>query len=140
MKIFIIEDDANKCKDIIRCLQERLSQVKIDCASSYAKGIKKGCSGNYNIIIVDNCLPFYDDNPIDLHPDMAELIIEELVEFTGDSVGKFIICSQYEKEEEGEKLRKVQKRNKEVCLGVVKYENNSDKWKDNLIRFITTTI
>ncbi len=140
MKILIIEDDTFKCKDIVKCLQENLPQAEIDTATSYAEGVKKGYSGNYNIIVVDNCLPFYESNPYDLHPDMAELIMEELDELAGDTVGKFIICSQYEAEEEGEKLRKVQKRRSSVCLGVVRYECNCDKWKDELITLINTTI
>jgi len=140
MKILIIEDDAFKCKDIVKCLQENLPQAEIDTATSYAKGVKKGYSGNYNLIIVDNCLPFYESNPYDLHPDMAELIMEELDELDGDTVGKFIICSQYETEEEGEKLRRVQKRRSSVCLGVVRYECNCDNWKDELITLINMTI
>ena len=140
MKILIIEDDAFKCKEIVKCLQENLPQAEIDTATSYAKGVKKGYSGNYNLIIVDNCLPFYESNPYDLHPDMAELIMEELDELAGDTVSKFIICSQYETEEEGEKLRKVQKRRSSVCLGVIRYECNCDNWKDELITLINTTI
>ena len=140
MKILIIEDDAFKCKDIVKCLQENLPQAEIDTATSYAKGVKKGYSGNYNLIIVDNCLPFYESNPYDLHPDMAELIMEELDELAGDIVGKYIICSQYETEEEGEKLRRVQKRRSRVCLGVVRYECNCDNWKDELITLINMTI
>ena len=140
MKILIVEDDAFKCKDIVKCLQENLPQAEIDTATSYAKGVKKGYSGNYNLIIVDNCLPFYESNPYDLHPGMAELIMEELDELTGDTVGKFIICSQYETEEEGEKLRRVQKRRSSVCLGVVRYECNCDNWKDELITLINMTI
>ena len=140
MKILIIEDDAFKCKDIIKCLQETLPQAEIDTATSYATGVKKGYSGIYNIIIVDNCLPFYNSNPNNLHSDMAELIMEELDELVGDTVGKFIICSQYETEEDGEKLRRVQKRRSSVCLGVVRYECNCDDWKDELIGFINKTI
>lgn len=140
MKILIIEDDTFKCKDIVKCLQENLPQAEIDTATSYAKGVKKGYSGNYNLIIVDNCLPFYESNPYDLHPDMAELIMEELDELAGDTVGKFIICSLYETEEEGEKLRRVQKRRSSVCLGVVRYECNCDNWKDELITLINMTI
>ncbi len=135
MKILIIEDDTFKCKDIVKFLQENLPQAEIDTATSYAKGVKKGYSGKYNIIVVDNCLPFYDSNPYDLHPDMAELIMEEL-----DELGKFIICSQYKTEDEGEKLRRVQKRRSSVCLGVVRYECNCDNWKDELITLINTTI
>lgn len=140
MKILIIEDDTFKCKDIVKCLQENLPQAEIDTATSYAKGVKKGYSGKYNIIVVDNCLPLYDSNPYDLHPDMAELIMEELDELAGDTVGKFIICSLYETEEEGEKLRRVQKRRSSVCLGVVRYECNCDNWKDELITLINMTI
>lgn len=140
MKILIIEDDTFKCKDIVKFLQENLPQAEIDTATSYAKGVKKGYSGKYNIIVVDNCLPFYDSNPYDLHPDMAELIMEELDELAGDTVGKFIICSQYETEDEGEKLRRVQKRRSSVCLGVVRYECNCDNWKDELFTLINATI
>ena len=140
MKILIIEDDAFKCKDIVKCLQENLPQAEIDTATSYAKGVKKGYSGNYNLIIVDNCLPFYESNPSDLHPDMEELIMDELDELAGDTVGKFIICSQYETEEEGEKLRRVQKRRSSVCLGVVRYECNCDNWKDEFITLINIDI
>ncbi len=140
MKILIIEDDGNKCKDIVKCLQGNYSQVDIDTAASYSKGVKKGYSGKYDIIIVDNCLPFYDTNPYDLHPDMAELIMEELYELEGESVGKFIICSQYETEEEGEKLLRVQKRRSNVCLGVVRYECICDNWKAELLDFINKVI
>ncbi len=140
MKILIIEDDAFKCEDIVKCLEKNLPKAEIDTAVSYVKGVKKGYSGEYNIIIVDNCLPFYDSKPYDLHSDMAELIMEELDELGGDTVGKFIICSQYETEEEKERLLKVQKRRSNVCMGVVRYECNNDDWKNKLLNFINKAI
>lgn len=140
MKILIIEDDTFKCKDIIKCLQENLPQEEIDTANSYSKGVKKGYSGNYNLIIVDNCLPYYDSNPYDLHPDMAELIMEELDELASNTIVKFIICSQYETEEKDRELHRVQMRHSGICLGVVKYECNCDKWKDDLLTLIKTSI
>lgn len=140
MKILIIEDNAYKCEDIVKCLQGNYPQAEIDTAASYSKGVRKGYSGNYDIIIIDNCLPFYDNNPYDLHPDMAELIMEELDEMSGDTAGKFIICSQYENEEEGEHLCRVQKRRSSVCLGVVRYQCDHDDWKEKIISLINNSI
>ena len=71
MKILIIEDSELKRKDIERFLKENFPDADVTTAVSYSSGLRKAYKGKFDVVILDNSLPYYEDRPYDIQPDMA---------------------------------------------------------------------
>ena len=94
MKILIIEDNTLKAQDIRQCLEEHYSDVVIETAAAYASGVRKAYRNQYDAVIIDNSLPYYESEPQNIQPDMAEIILEEFRDL--EISPKTIICSAFE--------------------------------------------
>ena len=133
MKILIIEDNTLKAQDIIRCLEDHYSAVTIETAAAYASGVRKAYRNQYDAVIIDNSLPYYESEPQNIQPDMAEIILEE---FSDLEIGpKTIICSAFDPGEKEDYFQKVVSR-WDFCLGFVMYDSASDDWRELLVKLI----
>lgn len=133
MRILIIEDDKIKAQDIIRCLKEHHSDVVIDIAASYASGVRQAFREKYDVVIIDNSLPYYENDPDNIQPDMARVILEECEDLEIHS--KSIICSAFEQVEKEEYFKNILSSFKN-CLGVVRYDCTENVWKEQLLNLI----
>lgn len=133
MKILIIEDNTLKAQDVKRCLEEHYSDVTIDTAAAYASGVRKAYRNNYDAVIIDNSLPYYEREPYDIQPDMAEIILEEFSDLEIEP--KTIICSAFEPGEKEEYFKKVVSR-RDFCIGYIRYDGTSSDWETELIDLI----
>ena len=80
MKILIIEDSELKRKDIERFLKENFPDADVTTAAAYSSGLRKAYKGEFDVVILDNSLPYYEDRPYDIQPDMARNVLEEIEE------------------------------------------------------------
>lgn len=133
MKVLIIEDNAIKAQDIHRCLQAHYPNVDIDTASAYASGLRKVYRGNYDVVVIDNSLPHYENEPLNIQPDMARIILEEFLDL--EIAPKSVICSAFEP---GEKEVYFQNLvfQYDFCIGFVRYDGCSFDWENRLISLI----
>ena len=67
MKILIIEDSELKRKDIERFLKENFPDADVTTAASYSSGLRKAYKGEFDVVILDNSLPYYEDRPSSAH-------------------------------------------------------------------------
>lgn len=133
MKILIIEDNTLKAQDIRQCLEEHYSDVVIETAAAYASGVRKAYRNQYDAVIIDNSLPYYESEPQNIQPDMAEIILEEFSDL--EISPKTIICSAFEPGEKEEYFQMVVSR-WDFCIGFVRYDCASDEWRDQLVKLI----
>ena len=133
MKILIIEDNTSKAQDVKRCLEDHYTEVKIDMAAAYASGVRKAYRNNYDVVIIDNSLPYYESEPYDIQPDMAEIILEEFSDL--EIAPKTIVCSAFESGEKEEYFQRVVSR-RYFCIGFVRYDCTSSEWEEKLINLI----
>lgn len=136
MKILIIEDNTLKAQDVKRCLEEHYTEVTIDTAAAYASGVRKAYRNNYDVVITDNSLPYFESEPYDIQPDMAEIILEEFSDL--EIAPKTIICSAFEPGEKEEYFQRVVSR-RDFCIGFVRYDPTSSEWEEKLINLIEST-
>lgn len=132
MKILIIEDNTLKAQDIRQCLEEHYSDVVIETAA-YASGVRKAYRNQYDAVIIDNSLPYYESEPQNIQPDMAEIILEEFSDL--EISPKTIICSAFEPGEKEEYFQMAVSR-WDFCIGFVRYDCASDEWRDQLVKLI----
>lgn len=133
MKILIIEDNAFKKKDIEKCISSHFAGALINGASAYSSGLRRAYNTEYDFVILDNGLPYYESTPMDIQPDMAQYILEELLEL--EICPKCIICSAFDpgtKEEYFDKLV----RGFEFCIGYVRYDSTDSSWESILVKLI----
>ena len=133
MKILIIEDNTLKAQDIRQCLEEHYSDVVIETAAAYASGVRKAYHNQYDAVIIDNSLPYYESEPQNIQPDMAEIILEEFSDL--EISPKTIICSAFEPGEKEEYFQMVVSR-WDFCIGFVRYDCASDEWRDKIVKLI----
>lgn len=133
MKILIIEDNTLKAQDVKRCLENHYTDVTIDTAAAYASGVRKAYRNKYDVIIIDNSLPYYESEPLDIQPDMAEIILEEFSDLEIEP--KTIICSAFEPGEKEEYFQRTVSR-RDFCIGFVRYDCASSDWENKLINLI----
>lgn len=133
MKILIIEDNTLKAQDIRQCLEEHYSDVVIETAAAYASGVRKAYRNQYDAVIIDNSLPYYESEPQNIQPDMAEIILEEFRDL--EISPKTIICSAFEPGEKEEYFQMAVSR-WDSCVGFVRYDCASDEWRDQLVKLI----
>ena len=133
MKILIIEDNTLKAQDIRQCLEEHYSDVVIETAAAYASGVRKAYRNQYDAVIIDNSLPYYESEPQNIQPDMAEIILEEFSDL--EISPKTIICSAFEPGEKEEYFQMAVSR-WDFCIGFVRYDCASDEWRDQLVKLI----
>lgn len=133
MKILIIEDNMLKAQDIRQCLEEHYSDVVIETAAAYASGVRKAYRNQYDAVIIDNSLPYYESEPQNIQPDMAEIILEEFSDL--EISPKTIICSAFEPGEKEEYFQMAVSR-WDFCIGFVRYDCASDEWRDKLVKLI----
>ena len=133
MKILIIEDNTLKAQDIRQCLEEHYSDVVIETAAAYASGVRKAYRNQYDAVIIDNSLPYYESEPQNIQPDMAEIILEEFSDL--EISPKTIICSAFEPGEKDEYFQMVVSR-WDFCIGFVRYDCASDEWRGQLVKLI----
>ena len=131
MKFLIIEDSEIKRKDIERFLKENYPDAAIETAAAYSSGLRKAYKGGYDIIILDNSLPYYEDRPYDIQPDMARNILEELLELPAGAVPRCVICSQYDGNTKDVEFDMITNQYNH-CIGYVQYDNCSSDWKIKL--------
>lgn len=133
MKILIIEDNTLKAQDIRQCLEEHYSDVVIETAAAYASGVRKAYRNQYDAVIIDNSLPYYESEPQNIQPDMAEIILEEFSDL--EISPKTIICSAFEPGEKEEYFQMAVSR-WDFCIGFVRYDCVSDEWRGQLVKLI----
>ena len=133
MRILIIEDNTLKAQDIRQCLEEHYSDVVIETAAAYASGVRKAYRNQYDAVIIDNSLPYYESEPQNIQPDMAEIILEEFSDL--EISPKTIICSAFEPGEKEEYFQMAVSR-WDFCIGFVRYDCASDEWRDQLVKLI----
>lgn len=135
MKILIIEDNAFKKKDIEKCITSHFEGVLVNGASAYSSGLRRAYNTEYDFVILDNGLPYYESTPMDIQPDMAWNILEELLEL--DVRPKCIICSAFDpgtKEEYFDNLV----RQFDFCIGYVRYDPSDSSWEEDIVKLIKT--
>jgi len=133
MRILIIEDNTLKAQDIRQCLEEHYSDVVIETAAAYASGVRKAYRNQYDAVIIDNSLPYYESEPQNIQPDMAEIILEEFSDL--EISPKTIICSAFEPGEKEEYFQMAVSR-WDFCIGFVRYDCASDEWRDKFVKLI----
>lgn len=139
INILVIEDDNLKAKDVRGVLEESFPGSGIDTAAAYGSGIRKVFKGHYDFVVIDNSLPYYEEKPYDIHPDMAQMILEEILDFSEETRPKCIICSQYDPGEKEAYFFRITTQYPN-CLGIVRYDCCSDVWKTQLVRIIKDNI
>lgn len=132
MKVLIIEDNKLKAENIKKCVLQHFEGASIEVATAYSTGVRKAYVGNYDFIIIDNSLPYYNDHLNDIRPDMAALILENLED---EIDGKCIICSAYERGEKEDYFSRLVE-GYGICIGYVRYDPCEDDWKNQTIRLI----
>ena len=131
MKFLIIEDSEIKRKDIKRFLQENYPDAAIETAAAYSSGLRKAYKGGYDVIILDSSLPYYEDRPYDVQPDMARNILEELLELPAGAIPRCVICSQYDGNTKNVEFDMITNQYNH-CIGYVQYDNCSSDWEVKL--------
>ncbi len=131
MKILIIEDSELKRKDIERFLKENFPDADVTTAASYSSGLRKAYKGEFDVVILDNSLPYYEDRPYDIQPDMARNILEEIEEILPQKRPRCIICSQYDGNTKEDYFRHITEQY-DCCIGYIQYDNCSSDWEEKL--------
>lgn len=133
MKVLIIEDNAIKAQDIHRCLQVHYPDVDIDTAAAYASGVRKAYRSHYDVVVIDNSLPHYENEPLNIQPDMARIILEEFLDL--EIAPKSVICSAFEPGEKEVYFQNIVSQY-DFCIGFVRYDGCSSDWENRLISLI----
>lgn len=133
MKVLIIEDNTIKAQDILRCLQKHYPDAYVDTAAAYASGVCKAYRATYDVVVIDNSLPHYEDKPLDIQPDMARIILEEFLDL--EITPKSVICSAFDSGEKESYFQNIVSQY-DFCIGFVRYDGCSSDWEKRLISLI----
>lgn len=143
LKILIVEDDFNKCKQIKESLQKKWRDIYIDEKKSYQSGLKAIINGKYDLIILDMSMPTYDDG-------------ERFRAFAGRDIlyemqrrkkyTKTIIVTQFEAFGDDNKVsieelkESVENNFKDIYMGIIYYNASLLNWKEEIIKIIENII
>ena len=133
MKVLIIEDNAIKAQDILRCFKTHYPDADIDTAAAYASGVRKAYRSHYDVVVIDNSLPHYENEPLNIQPDMARIILEEFLDL--EIAPKSVICSAFEPGEKEVYFQNIVSQY-DFCIGFVRYDGCSSDWENSLISLI----
>lgn len=133
IRILIIEDNAIKAQNIQRCLKEHYPDGVLDIATAYASGVRRTYKEKYDVVIIDNSLPYYESAPSDIHPDMARIILDEFFDL-GISPNS-IICSAFDPGEKEVYFQNLVSQF-DFCIGFVRYDGCSSDWENQLLSLI----
>lgn len=146
MRILLVEDDEFKAADLIRLLEECISNASIERAASVTSALRAITTGQYELIVLDMSLPTFDlSGPGGGGSPQGQGGVEvlRLANRLGTNA-RYVVVTQYpDIEIDGAELPldaaavRLSARfalNVDACLA---YEFDSDAWQDGLRRTLS---
>jgi len=149
MLIVIVEDDENKRKQLVKCIQGLLPKSEIVERQSYQSGLKEIVLSSPDIVILDMSMPTYDVTPKDkggrTRAYAGRDILDEIVR-RGLEV-PIIVVTQYETFGEPDDQKSLEQLKTElqqnypnIYRGAVYYQPAQSDWKNALENLIADLI